>query len=86
MHSNNLTKQNLCSSIPPTVYLHFKDLTKWELKTLFKNLTKLQKKDAKLQKKDEHPDLNGLFLVTPALSDGAIFTSVTLNAIFLSSP
>jgi hypothetical protein len=75
MHSNNLTKQNLCSSIPPTVYLHFKDLTKWELKTLFKNLTKLQKKD-------DHPDLNGLFLVTPALSDGAIFTSVTLNAIF----
>jgi hypothetical protein len=46
----------------------------------------LQKKDAKLQKKDEHPDLNGLFLVTPALSDGAIFTSVTLNEIFLSSP
>jgi hypothetical protein len=30
--------------------------------------------------------LNGLFPVTPALSDGAIFTSVTLNPIFLSSP
>ncbi len=42
---------------------------------LFENLTKLQKKD-------DHPDLNGLFLVTPALSDGEIFTSVTLNAIF----
>jgi hypothetical protein len=46
---------------------------------LFKNLTKLQKKD-------DHPDLNGLFPITPALSDVVIFTSVTLNAIFLSLP
>ena len=43
-------------------------------------------KPHEIAKKDDHPDLNGLFLVTPALSDGAIFTSVTLNAIFLSSP
>jgi hypothetical protein len=42
---------------------------------LFKNLTKLQKKD-------DHPDLNGLFPITPALLGGAFFTSVTLNAIF----
>ncbi len=72
MHSINLTKQKLCSSIPPTVCLHYKHLTKSEFKVLFNNPHEMAKKDA-------HPDLTGIFPVTPALADGVDFTSVTLK-------
>jgi hypothetical protein len=79
MHSNNLTKQNLCSSIPPTVFA-------FQRPHEMRGQKRCSKTSRNGPKKDDHPDLNGLFLVTPALSDGAIFTIVTLNAMFLSSP
>jgi hypothetical protein len=68
MHSNNLTKQNLCSSIPPTVFA-------FQRPHEMRGQNAIQKPH-EMAKKDDHPDLNGLFLVTPALSDGAIFTLV----------
>ena len=36
-------------------------------------------KPHEMAKKDDHPDLAGLFPVTPALANGVIFTSVTLK-------
>ena len=61
-----------CVLVSHQLYLHFKHLTKWEVKTLFKN-------PHEMAKKDDHPDLTGIFPVTPALANGVIFTSVTLK-------
>ena len=39
-------------------------------------------KPHEMAKKDDHPDLAGLFPVTPALANGVIFTSVTQKYVF----
>jgi len=56
-------------------HLHFKHLTKDRSKCCSKILTKWQKKDA-------DPVLTDLFPVAPALTNGAISTSVTLKEPF----
>ena len=44
IRSINLTKQKPCSTIPPTVFLQFEHLTKWDVKILFNNPHGIAKK------------------------------------------